>query len=136
MLSGPGECSARGWLGGTQAHLDFLPERTTDFIFAVFGEEFGLFGELVLLVLLISLVLRGLDIARQASSIFNRLAAGAISLTMFTYIFVNMGMVAGILPVVGVPLPFVSYGGTSLITLLLGQGILMSVRHHRTLVKR
>ena len=133
---GSGGVFGKGWLGGTQAHLDFLPERTTDFIFAVFGEEFGLFGELVLLVLLISLVLRGLDIARQASSIFNRLAAGAISLTMFTYIFVNMGMVAGILPVVGVPLPFVSYGGTSLITLMLGQGILMSVRHHRTLVKR
>ena len=133
---GSGGVFGKGWLGGTQAHLDFLPERTTDFIFAVFGEEFGLFGELVLMVLLISLVLRGLDIARQASSIFNRLAAGAISLTMFTYIFVNMGMVAGILPVVGVPLPFVSYGGTSLITLMLGQGILMSVRHHRTLVKR
>jgi rod shape determining protein RodA len=133
---GSGGVLGKGWLAGTQAHLDFLPERTTDFIFAVFGEEFGLAGELVLLVLLISLVLRGLDIAGQASSIFNRLAAGAISLTLFTYMFVNMGMVAGILPVVGVPLPFVSYGGTSLITLLAGQGILMSIRHHRTLVKR
>ncbi len=133
---GSGGVMGKGWLGGTQTHLDFLPERTTDFIFAVFGEEFGLFGELVLLVLLVSLILRGMDIASQASSIFNRLAAGAISLTLFTYTFVNMGMVAGILPVVGVPLPFVSYGGTSLITLMLGQGILMSIRHHRTLVKR
>ena len=133
---GSGGVVGKGWLAGTQAHLDFLPERTTDFIFAVFGEEFGLLGELVLLVLLISLVLRGLDIAGQASSVFNRLAAGAISLTLFTYMFVNMGMVAGILPVVGVPLPFVSYGGTSLITLLAGQGILMSIRHNRTLVKR
>jgi rod shape determining protein RodA len=133
---GSGGLTGKGWLGGTQAHLDFLPERTTDFIFAVFGEEFGLLGELVLLGLLISLILRGLDIASQASSVFNRLAAGAISLTLFTYMFVNMGMVAGILPVVGVPLPFVSYGGTSLITLLLGQGILMSIRHNRTLVKR
>ncbi len=133
---GSGGVLGKGWLGGTQTHLDFLPERTTDFIFAVFGEEFGLFGELLLLILLISLILRGLDIASQASSIFNRLAAGAISLTLFTYTFVNMGMVSGILPVVGVPLPFVSYGGTSLITLMLGQGILMSIRHHRTLVKR
>ena len=133
---GSGGIFGKGWMSGTQAHLDFLPERTTDFIFAVFGEEFGLFGELLLLALLISLVLRGLDIASQASSIFNRLAAGAVSLTMFTYTFVNMGMVAGILPVVGVPLPFVSYGGTSLITLMLGQGMLMSIRHHRTLVKR
>ena len=133
---GSGGVLGKGWLAGTQAHLDFLPERTTDFIFAVFGEEFGLVGELLLLGLLISLVLRGLDIASNASSVFNRLAAGAISLTLFTYMFVNMGMVAGILPVVGVPLPFVSHGGTSLITLMAGQGILMSIRHHRTLVKR
>ena len=133
---GSGGVFGKGWLSGTQAHLDFLPEPTTDFIFAVFCEEFGLLGELILLALLVSLVIRGLRIAGHASSVFNRLAAGAICLTLFTYTFVNMGMVAGILPVVGVPLPFISYGGTSLITLMLGQGILMSIRYHRTIVKR
>jgi rod shape determining protein RodA len=133
---GSGGVFGKGWLSGTQAHLDFLPERTTDFIFAVFSEEFGLLGDLVLLGLLIALVVRGSKIAADASNVFNRIAAGSIALTLFTYTFVNMGMVSGILPVVGVPLPFISYGGTSLITLLLGQGILMSISHHRTLVKR
>lgn len=133
---GSGGLFGKGWLSGTQAHLDFLPEPKTDFIFAVFCEEFGLFGELILLGLLVSLVLRGLRIAGHASSVFNRIAAGSICLTLFTYTFVNMGMVAGILPVVGVPLPFISYGGTALITLMLGQGILMSIQYHRTIVKR
>ena len=132
---GSGGIFGKGWLAGTQAHLDFLPERHTDFIFAVFGEEFGLFGVLGLMVLYLLIVARGLYIAANATSMFSRLLAGSITLTFGTYAFVNMGMVSGILPVVGVPLPLISFGGTSMVTLLLGFGILKSVATHRRLVK-
>jgi rod shape determining protein RodA len=132
---GSGGVLGKGWMQGTQAHLDFLPERHTDFIFAVYGEEFGLLGNVVLLLLYLLLIGRGLMITANASTLFGRLLAGAISLMFFTYAFVNMGMVSGILPVVGVPLPLVSYGGTALVTLFLGIGILMSVQTHRKLVK-
>lgn len=131
---GSGGMAGKGWLNGTQAQLDFLPERTTDFIFAVFGEEFGMAGNLMLLVLFSLIIARGLVIAAQAKSTFTRLLAGSITLTFFTYGFVNMGMVSGILPVVGVPLPLISYGGTSMVTLLLGFGILMSIQTHKKLV--
>jgi rod shape determining protein RodA len=132
---GSGGLSGKGWLNGTQAHLEFIPERHTDFIFAVFSEEFGLIGNLVLLVLYSLLVARGLIIARDAATLFGRLLAGSIALQFFVYAFVNMGMVSGILPVVGVPLPFLSYGGTALLTLFIGVGILMSIQRHRTLVQ-
>jgi rod shape determining protein RodA len=132
---GSGGLSGKGWLNGTQAHLEFIPERDTDFIFAVYSEEFGLIGNLVLLALYALLIGRGLVIAANAATIFSRLMAGAISLMFFTYAFVNMGMVSGILPVVGVPLPFVSYGGTALLTLFIGVGILMSIHRHRKLVQ-
>ena len=132
---GSGGLSGKGWLNGTQAHLEFIPERHTDFIFAVFSEEFGLMGNVVLLVLYSLLIARGLMIAANAPTIFTRLLAGAIALMYFTYAFVNMGMVSGILPVVGVPLPFLSYGGTALLTLFIGAGILMSVHRHRKLVQ-
>jgi rod shape determining protein RodA len=132
---GSGGVLGKGWLNGTQTHLDFLPERHTDFIFAVFGEEFGLIGNLILLVLYLLLIGRGFVITANASSLFTRLLAGAITLMFFTYVVVNMGMVSGILPVVGVPLPLISYGGTALVTLFLGLGILMSVQSHQTLVK-
>jgi rod shape determining protein RodA len=133
---GSGGISGKGWLNGTQAHLEFIPERHTDFIFAVYSEEFGLIGNLVLLVLYALLIGRGLVIAANAATLFARLLAGAVSLMFFTYAFVNMGMVSGILPVVGVPLPFLSYGGTALLTLFIGAGILMTVQRHRTLVQR
>jgi rod shape determining protein RodA len=133
---GSGGLSGKGWLNGTQAHLEFIPERHTDFIFAVYSEEFGLIGNLVLLVLYALLIGRGLVIAAHAATLFARLLAGAVSLMFFTYAFVNMGMVSGILPVVGVPLPFLSYGGTALLTLFIGAGILMSIQRHRTLVQR
>ena len=133
---GSGSISGKGWLNGTQAHLEFIPERHTDFIFAVYSEEFGLVGNLVLLVLYALLIGRGLVIAANAATLFARLLAGAVSLMFFTYAFVNMGMVSGILPVVGVPLPFLSYGGTALLTLFIGAGILMSIQRHRTLVQR
>jgi len=132
---GSGGLRGKGWLQGTQAHLEFIPERTTDFIFAVFAEEFGLVGNIVLMVLYLLLIGRGLLIAANAPSLFTRLLAGAITLIFFTYAFVNMGMVSGILPVVGVPLPFMSYGGTALVTLGLGAGILMSIQRHRKLVQ-
>ncbi|HJW54253.1 MAG TPA: rod shape-determining protein RodA [Burkholderiaceae bacterium] len=132
---GSGGLTGKGWLQGTQTHLEFIPERTTDFIFAVFSEEFGLVGNGVLLVLYLMLIGRGLIIAANAPSFFTRLLAGAITLIFFTYAFVNMGMVSGILPVVGVPLPFMSYGGTALVTLGLGAGILMSVQRHRKLMQ-
>ena len=132
---GSGGLWGKGWLNGTQAHLEFIPERHTDFIFAVFSEEFGLIGNAVLLVLYFLLIGRGLYIAANAATVFARLLAGAISLMFFTYAFVNMGMVAGILPVVGVPLPFLSYGGTALLTLFIGAGILMSVHRYRKLVQ-
>jgi rod shape determining protein RodA len=132
---GSGGVFGKGWLNGTQSHLDFLPERTTDFVFAVYAEEFGLFGNLVLLVLFLLVVGRGLVIAANGPTLFTRLLAGAITLTFFTYAFVNMGMVSGILPVVGVPLPLISYGGTSLVTILFSVGLLMSIHTHRRLVQ-
>lgn len=131
---GSGGMTGKGWLNGTQTQLDFLPERTTDFIFAVFGEEFGLIGNILLLLLFAIIVVRGFVIASQAKSTFSRLLAGSIAMTFFTYCFVNMGMVSGILPVVGVPLPLISYGGTSLLTLGLGFGLLMSIQTHKKLV--
>ncbi|MDA8107098.1 MAG: rod shape-determining protein RodA [Betaproteobacteria bacterium] len=132
---GSGGIGGKGWLHGTQSHLEFIPERHTDFIFAVFSEEFGLVGNCVLLALYALLIVRGMVIAAKAPSFFTRLLAGSITLIYFTYAFVNMGMVAGIVPVVGVPLPFVSYGGTALATLFIGVGILMSIHRHRTLVQ-
>jgi len=132
---GSGGFFGKGWLNGTQAHLDFLPERSTDFIFAVFSEEFGLFGNLVLVTLFLFVIGRGLFITFNASTLFTRLVAGAITLTLFTYVFVNMGMVSGVLPVVGVPLPLISYGGTSLVSILFALGILMSIHTHKRLVK-
>jgi rod shape determining protein RodA len=132
---GSGGLAGKGWLNGTQAHLEFIPERHTDFIFAVYSEEFGLIGNIVLLVLYALLVARGLMIATHAASLFGRLLAASIALQFFVYAFVNMGMVSGILPVVGVPLPFLSYGGTALLTLFIGVGILMSIHRHRKLVQ-
>ena len=132
---GSGGVLGKGWERGTQTHLDFLPERSTDFIFAVFSEEFGLIGNSLLLLLYLVVIGRGMVIAANASTQFTRLIAGSITLTFFTYIFVNMGMVIGILPVVGVPLPLISYGGTSMVTMLLGFGILMSIQTHPKLVK-
>ena len=132
---GSGGISGKGWLNGTQAHLEFIPERHTDFIFAVYSEEFGLIGNGVLLTLYTLLVARGLMIAANAPTIFARLLAASVALMFFTYAFVNMGMVSGILPVVGVPLPFLSYGGTALLTLFIGAGVLMSVQRHRQLVQ-
>jgi rod shape determining protein RodA len=132
---GSGGLWGKGWLNGTQAHLEFIPERHTDFIFAVYSEEFGLLGNVVLLVLYALLVARGLVIAASAATVFARLMAASVALMFFTYAFVNMGMVSGILPVVGVPLPFLSYGGTALLTLFIGVGILMSVHRHRQLVQ-
>jgi rod shape determining protein RodA len=132
---GSGGITGKGWLQGTQSHLEFIPERTTDFVFAVYSEEFGLIGNIVLLIFYLLLIGRGLIIAANAPTLFSRLLAGAISLIFFTYAFVNMGMVSGILPVVGVPLPFMSYGGTAIVTLGLGAGILMSIQRHRKLVQ-
>jgi rod shape determining protein RodA len=132
---GSGGLAGKGWLNGTQSHLEFIPERHTDFIFAVYSEEFGLIGNVVLLTLYALIIGRGLVIAANAATLFARLMAGAVTLMFFTYAFVNMGMVSGILPVVGVPLPFLSYGGTALLTLFIGAGILMSVQRHRTLVQ-
>jgi rod shape determining protein RodA len=131
---GSGGILGKGWLNGTQSQLDFLPERSTDFIFAVFGEEFGLAGNAFLLLLYVLIIGRGLMIAANASTVFTRLSAGAITLTFFTYAFVNMGMVSGILPVVGVPLPLISYGGTALLSMLAGFGILMSISTHKQLI--
>ncbi|HEX5338448.1 MAG TPA: rod shape-determining protein RodA [Gallionella sp.] len=132
---GSGGILGKGYLNGTQTHLDFLPERTTDFIFAVYSEEFGLLGNLILLALYLFVIARGFVITANASTYFTRLMAGSITLTFATYAFVNMGMVSGILPVVGVPLPLISYGGTSMLTLLLGFGMLMSIETHKKLVK-
>ncbi len=128
---GSGGMYGKGWLNGTQSYLDFLPERTTDFIFAVYGEEFGLIGILLLLTLYLFIVLRGVYIAVRAQDVYARLLAASLSLTFFVYVFVNVGMVIGLMPVVGVPLPLVSYGGTSLVTLMAGFGILMSIHTHR-----
>ena len=132
---GSGGLTGKGFMQGTQTHLEFIPERTTDFIFAAFAEEFGLAGVGVLLLAFTCLLFRGLWIAGVAPTVFTRLLAGAITMSFFTYAFVNMGMVSGILPVVGVPLPFVSYGGTAMVTLGLGLGMLMSVSKSRRLMK-
>lgn len=133
---GSGGLYGKGWLNGTQSNLEFLPERTTDFIFAVFSEEFGLVGCLILLLLYLYIIIRGLYISVQAQNTFARLLAGSLIMTLFVYVFVNIGMVTGILPVVGIPLPLVSYGGTSLVTLMAGFGILMSIHTHRTLLAK
>jgi rod shape determining protein RodA len=132
---GSGGIDGKGFMKGTQTHLEFIPERTTDFIFAAFSEEFGLVGGLSLITGFIFLIGRGLMIAADAPTVFTRLLAGAITLSFFTYAFVNMGMVSGILPVVGVPLPFISYGGTAMVTLGLGLGILMSIAKSRRLIQ-
>ena len=133
---GSGGKTGKGWLHGTQAQLEFIPERSTDFIFSVFGEEFGLMGFLVLLTIYLFLVFRGIMIAFYAQETYDRLLAGSITLTFMFYVFVNIGMVSGILPVVGVPLPLVSYGGTSMVTLMVGFGILMSVQCERRKLSR
>ena len=132
---GSGGPFGKGWLNGTQAHLEFIPEKHTDFIFAVFAEEFGLLGNIILLGLFAALIQRGLAIASNAPTLFTRLLGGAVTMIFFTYAFVNMGMVSGLLPVVGVPLPFISYGGTALVTLGIGVGILMSIHRYRRLVQ-
>lgn len=128
---GSGGVFGKGWLLGTQSHLDFLPESHTDFIIAVLAEEFGLVGVCLLLLVYLLLIARGLVITVQAQTLFGKLLAGALTLTFFVYVFINIGMVSGLLPVVGVPLPFISYGGTSLVTLLSGFGVLMSIHTHR-----
>jgi rod shape determining protein RodA len=132
---GSGGFWGKGFMQGTQTHLEFIPERTTDFIFAAFGEEFGFFGGLVLISAFFFLVYRGLVIASQAPTMFSRLLAASVSMIFFTYAFVNMGMVSGILPVVGVPLPFVSYGGTAMVTLGFALGILMAIAKSKQLVQ-
>jgi rod shape determining protein RodA len=132
---GSGGILGKGYMNGSQTHLNFLPERTTDFIFAVYSEEFGFIGAMVLLALYLFVIARGFVITAEASTYFTRLLAGSITLTFFTYAFVNMGMVTGVLPVVGVPLPLISYGGTSMLTLALGFGMLMSIHTHKQLVK-
>ncbi|MBT5229786.1 MAG: rod shape-determining protein RodA [Methylococcales bacterium] len=131
---GSGGVYGKGWLNGTQSQLQFLPERHTDFIFAVYSEEFGLLGCCGLLLLYFLIIVRGMYIASQAQDTFSRLLAGSLTLTFFVYILVNMGMVSGLLPVVGVPLPLISYGGTSMVTLISGFGIIMSVHTHRKLL--
>ena len=131
---GSGGLYGKGWLNGTQSQLDFLPERSTDFIFAVYSEEFGIVGVLCLLALYLYIVIRGLVIAYQAQTTFTRVLAGSLVLTFMVYIVVNIGMVSGLLPVVGVPLPLVSYGGTSMVTLMIAFGILMSIQTHRKLL--
>ncbi|MDX2353541.1 rod shape-determining protein RodA [Stutzerimonas xanthomarina] len=128
---GSGGVFGKGWLLGTQSHLDFLPESHTDFIIAVLAEEFGLVGVCLLLLLYLLLIARGLVITVQAQTLFGKLLAGALTMTFFVYVFINIGMVSGLLPVVGVPLPFISFGGTSLVTLLSGFGVLMSIHTHR-----
>ncbi|WP_395058299.1 rod shape-determining protein RodA [Polaromonas sp.] len=132
---GSGGLMGKGFMQGTQTHLEFIPERTTDFIFAAYSEEFGLLGNLALIAAFIFLIFRGLVIALEASTLFSRLLAGAVTMIFFTYAFVNMGMVSGILPVVGVPLPFISYGGTAMVTLGLAVGILMSISKAKRLVQ-
>jgi len=128
---GSGGVFGKGWLMGTQSHLDFLPESHTDFIIAVLAEEFGLVGVCLLLFVYSLLIARGLVITAQAQTLFGKLLAGALTMTFFVYVFINIGMVSGLLPIVGVPLPFISFGGTSLVTLLSGFGVLMSIHTHR-----
>ena len=132
---GSGGLFGKGFMSGTQTHLEFIPERTTDFIFAAFSEEFGLAGNLLLIAGFVFLILRGMVIAMEAPTLFSRLLAGAVTMIFFTYAFVNMGMVSGILPVVGVPLPFISYGGTAMVTLGLAVGMLMSIAKAKRLVQ-
>lgn len=131
---GSGGLLGKGWLNGSQSHLSFLPEKTTDFIFAVLGEEFGLAGALILLIIYMLILLRCLDISTKAQDTFSRLTAGSLTMAFFIYIFVNIGMVSGMLPVVGLPLPLVSYGGTSMVTIMAAFGIIMSIRSHRKLL--
>ena len=131
---GSGGIYGKGWLNGTQSHLEFLPERSTDFIFAVFSEEFGLMGELLLISLYVFIIVRGLKIAMSVQQTYGKLLAAGLILTFFVYVFVNMGMVAGQLPVVGVPLPLISQGGTSIVTLMIGFGIIMSLDTHRRML--
>jgi rod shape determining protein RodA len=131
---GSGGIYGKGWMNGTQSQLEFLPERSTDFIFAVFSEEFGLIGLIVLLSLCAFIVIRGLYIATQAHDTFTRLVAGSLVLTFFVYTFVNIGMVSGMMPVVGLPLPLISYGGTAMVTVMAGFGIVMSIHTHRKLL--
>ena len=133
---GSGGMDGKGWLQGTQSQLEFLPERHTDFILSVFSEEFGLTGVMVLLGIYLCIILRGLIIANRAQDAYSKLLAGSITLTFFVYVFVNMGMVSGLLPVVGVPLPLVSYGGTSMVTLMAGFGILMSIATQKRFMSR
>ena len=130
---GSGGIYGKGWLNGTQSQLEFLPERHTDFIFAVLGEEFGLIGIIILLALYLFVIWRGLYISLQGQDSFSRLLGAALTLTFFVYLFVNIGMVSGLLPVVGLPLPLISYGGTSIVTLMASFGILMSIQTHRRL---
>ena len=132
---GSGGVGGKGFMQGTQTHLEFIPERTTDFIFAAYSEEFGLAGNIFLIVAFVFLIFRGLAIAMDAPTLFSRLLAGAVTMIFFTYAFVNMGMVSGILPVVGVPLPFISYGGTAMVTLGLALGILMSISRAKRLMQ-
>jgi rod shape determining protein RodA len=132
---GSGGMTGKGFMNGTQTHLEFIPERTTDFIFAAFSEEFGLMGTVGLLLGFTFLIFRGLMIAAEAPTLFSRLLGGAVTLSFFTYAMVNMGMVTGILPVVGIPLPFISYGGTAMVTLGLGLGILMSIARSKRLMQ-
>ena len=131
---GSGGLQGKGWLDGSQSQLEFIPERKTDFIFSVLSEEFGLIGFGILMLIYLLIVFRGLYIAFYTQNTYSRLLAGSLSLTFFFYVFVNIGMVSGVLPVVGVPLPLVSYGGTSMVTLMAGFGILMSIRTHRNLM--
>ncbi|MGI9302014.1 MAG: rod shape-determining protein RodA [Gammaproteobacteria bacterium] len=133
---GSGGWYGKGWMNGTQSQLDFIPEQSTDFIFAVFGEEFGFVGVVVMVLLYLFVVLRGLSIATRAQDTYSRLLAAALSMTFFVYVFVNMGMVCGLLPVVGVPLPLVSYGGSSMVTLMAAFGMLMSINSRRRLLSR
>jgi rod shape determining protein RodA len=132
---GSGGLSGKGFMSGTQTHLEFIPERTTDFIFAAFCEEFGMAGAALLITGFLFLIVRGLLIAAEAPTVFARLLAASVTMSLFTYAFVNMGMVSGILPVVGVPLPFISYGGTAMVSLGLAIGILMSVSRSRRLMQ-
>jgi rod shape determining protein RodA len=133
---GSGGLFGKGWLNGSQSQLNFLPERSTDFIFAAFSEEFGLLGVLILLMVYLFILVRGILIAAQAQDTFTRLVAGGLTMTFFTYVFVNIGMVIGLLPVVGVPLPLISYGGTSIVTIMASFGILMAIHTNRKLLPR
>jgi rod shape determining protein RodA len=133
---GSGGLFGKGWMNGTQGQLDFLPERTTDFVFSILAEEFGLVGVVIIVIVYLFIVGRGLLIAINSQDLFSRLVASSISLTFFIYVFVNIGMTTGILPVVGVPLPLISKGGTSSVTLMIGLGILMSIRTHKRLISK